>query len=106
MSDPNVNSFMGVARLDDNGEMVCFCYEADVKDNRCDCKKQYDLPEVRITIEPIPGTRPSEQVPISSEVKEVKTAERQLKRLARESNEIKKGLQNLEKAAKGIRFRV
>ena len=106
MHVPNPNSFLGVARFDANGEMVCFCYEADVKANRCGCKKKYDLPEARITIETIPGTRPSEQSPASPTIKGVKAVEGQLKRLAKESNEIKKGLQNLEKAAKDIRFRV
>jgi len=96
--------FKGCVRFED-GEMVCFCYESDVKAGQCECKSKFDLPECVITLEQIAGTRPSEQE-APAIVKEIKSAEGHLRELAKQSQEIKKGLQNLEKAAKGSRFRV
>jgi len=97
-------NFKGCARFV-NGEMVCFCYEADVKSGKCECKHKFDLPECVITVEPIYGTRPSEQdsAPV---VKELESMEKHLQKLAKQNQEIKKGLQTLEKAAKGTRFRI
>lgn len=106
MSTSNKKVFLGTVCFDDKGEMSCFCHEADVKNNRCVCKIKYDLPEVRITIEPVVGTRPSEQNTSPGITRKVKVVESHLKKLSRESNEIKKSLQNLEKAAKNIRFRI
>ena len=96
--------FKGCARFIDD-EMVCFCYERDVKANLCKCKKKFDLPECIITIEKIKGTCPSQQEFKPSEVKNP-AVERNLRKLATQSQEIKRSLQSLEKAVKNRRFRI
>ena len=98
-------TFKGCVRFE-NDEMVCFCYESDVKSGQCECKEKFDLPEYLITLKQVSGTKPSQQGKRPNVEKEIKSTERHLKTLSKQSQEIKKGLQNLEKAAKGTRFRV
>jgi len=90
--------FRGVVNINEAGEVVCFCSHKEVLQGKCTCQKKYDLPQAIISVEVIPGSRPSER-----EVKKVKKAGREI---VEEVNKIKAGLTQFEKAIKGSKFRV
>jgi nucleoid-associated protein YgaU len=99
-------SFVGVVRLNEAGEMVCFCYQKDVQAGLCDCKERFDCPEALIEISVIAGTRPSETVETA-----MGQAEKALSKATQEAEKgaesIKKGLAQLEKSIRqNSRFKI
>jgi len=99
-------SFCGVVRFDSNGQMVCFCYEQDVKAGICECQRKFDCPEAKIDISIIPGTRPSEiqGAEINRTNRDVENA---IKSTVKSAEKIKEGLSQLEKAIKrNSKFRI
>jgi hypothetical protein len=84
--------------MDEKGEVVCFCSHKEVLQGKCSCQKRYDLPEAIISIEVIPGTRPSERA--------TKETEKVGREVVKEVYKIKEGLSQLEKSIKGSKFRV
>jgi len=93
-----MTEFKGVVNIDEKGEIVCFCSEEEYLRGSCTCKFTHDCPDAIISIEVIPGTRPSELGP--------KKAEVALRKVAKETIKIKEGLAELEKAIKGRKFRL
>ncbi len=90
--------FRGIVNINDKGEVICFCSHTEALQGKCLCKNKDNCPEAMISIEVIPGTRPSEQG-----VKEVTRAK---KSIAKEVTKIKEGLAHLEKSVKKIKFRL
>ncbi len=90
--------FKGVVNLNAKGEVVCFCSEQEVLRGKCLCKDRDDCPDAIICIEVIPGSRPSEQ--------SVKKVEKTVQKITKETNKIKEGLAQLEKAIKNTKFRL
>jgi hypothetical protein len=99
-------SFCGVVRLDSSGQLVCFCYEQDVKAGICECRRKFDCPEAKIDISIIPGTRPSETQ--GAEIVRVnRDVENAIKSTVKSAEKIKEGLSQLEKAIKrNSKFRI
>lgn len=90
--------FRGVVNINEEGEVVCFCSHKEVLQGKCSCQKKYNLPESLISIEVLPGTRPSERG--------VKKLEDAGEKAIREVNKIKEGLTQLEKSIRGTKFRL
>jgi hypothetical protein len=90
--------FKGVVNINEAGEVVCFCSHKEVLQGKCACHKKYDLPQAIISVEVIPGSRPSEQA--------AKKADKAGRELVKDANKIKEGLTQLEKSVKGSKFRV
>ena len=91
--------FRGVVNFNGSGEVVCFCSKAEVLRGNCTCQKRDDCPEAMISIEVIPGTRPSEQK-LKEEIKKVDRA------LTHDFSKIKESLARFEKTIKGSKFRL
>lgn len=99
-------SFVGVVRLNDEGELLCFCYQKDVEAGLCECRQRFDCPEAQVAVSVITGTRPSE-----IEAAAIESASRSLaksvKDTAQGAEAIKQGLAQLEKSIrKNSRFRI
>jgi len=90
--------FRGVVNINDKGQVVCFCYQTEVLQGKCTCQDRDDCPEAVISIEVIPGTRPSERG--------VKKVVKAGKEVAKEVIKIKEGLSRLEKAVRNTKFRI
>jgi len=93
-----MTEFRGVVNINEKGEVVCFCSQEEYLRGACTCKFTDDCPDAVISIDVIPGTRPSE---MGSQ-----DAKRVTKKLAKETIKIKEGLAELEKAIKGRKFRL
>ncbi len=93
-----MTEFKGVVNFNDKGEVVCFCSEEEYLRGSCTCKFTYNCPDAIISIEVIPGTKPSELGP--------QKVEKQINKVAKETIKIKEGLAELEKALKGRKFRL
>lgn len=99
-------SFCGVVRVDSNGQLVCFCYEQDVKAGLCECQRKFDCPEAKIDISIIPGTRPSdlEGADLARANRDIESA---IKSTVKSAEKIKEGLSQLEKSIKrNSKFRI
>jgi hypothetical protein len=90
--------FRGVVNIDAKGEVVCFCSHSEVLQGKCLCRNRDDCPEAIISVEVMPGTRPSEQG-ISKIVKAKKN-------VAQDVVKIKEGLSRLEQAVRKTKFRL
>lgn len=90
--------FRGVVNINEQGEIVCFCSQEEAMRGQCLCQKKYDCPEAMISVEVLPGTRPSEQG-----IKQVVVG---TERVAKEVTKIKEGLSRLEQAIKKTKFRL
>ena len=102
----NNTAFVGVVRLNDEGEMLCFCYQKDVDAGLCDCRRRFDCPEARVEISIIPGTRPSE-VEAAATSQASRSLSKSVKDTVKGAEAIKQGLAQLEKSIqKNSRFRV
>jgi hypothetical protein len=90
--------FRGVVNINEQGEIVCFCSLEEALRGQCLCQNKYDCPEAIISVETLPGTKPSErgirQVVVDTE------------RVAKEVTKIKEGLSRLEQAVKKTKFRL
>jgi len=84
--------------FNDKGEVVCFCSHEEYLRGACTCKFTDDCPDAVISIDVIPGSRPSEMGP--------RKVKKMLKGVVKETNKLKEGLAQLEKAIKGKRFRL
>ena len=93
-----MTEFRGVVNINDRGEVVCFCSQEEALQGKCLCQKEKDCPEAIISVEVIPGTRPSE--------KEVKQILKTKENFTKEVTKIKEGLSRLEQAVKKTRFRL
>lgn len=92
-------SFLGVARFNEDGELICFCYEKDLKQGLCTCREKYDCPLANISVSPIEGSKPSDTFS--------QTIQATNKRLEKSASKIKKGLVELEQAIrKNSRFKL
>lgn len=90
--------FRGVVNINDKGEVVCFCSQEEALQGKCICQVRDNCPEAIISIELIPGSRPSE--------KGVRRTSDVGKKLVKETTKIKEGLSRLEQAIKKTKFRV
>lgn len=99
-------SFCGVVRFNEEGQLICFCYEEDVKAGICECQRKFDCPEAKVEISVIPGTRPSEiQKAEINRVNRDFTAS--MKSTIKSAEKIKEGLSQLEKSIKrNSKFRI
>lgn len=99
-------SFVGVVRLNEDGELLCFCYQKDVDAGLCDCQRRFDCPEARVEISIIPGTRPTE-MEAAADDQAAKLLSKSVKDTIKSAESIKKGLAQLEKSIqKNSRFRL
>jgi hypothetical protein len=90
--------FRGVVNFNDKGEVVCFCSQEEYLRGSCTCKFTDDCPDAVISIDVIPGSRPSEMG--------IQKVKKTLKVVAKETTKLKEGLAQLEKAIKGKKFRL
>jgi len=90
--------FRGVVNINEQGEIVCFCSQEEAMRGQCGCQNKYDCPEAMISVEVLPGTRPSEQG-----IKQVVVG---TERVSKEVTKIKEGLSRLEQAIKKTKFRL
>jgi hypothetical protein len=90
--------FRGVVNINEKGEVVCFCSEKEALQGKCLCQTRDNCPDAIISIEVIPGTRPSE--------KGVKKVAKATKDITKEVVKIKEGLSRLEQAVKKTKFRI
>ncbi len=90
--------FRGIVNINDKGEVICFCSHTEALQGKCLCRNKDNCPEAIISIEIIPGTRPSEQG--------VKQASKAKQTIAKEVTKIKEGLAHLEKAVRKTKFRL
>ena len=90
--------FTGVVNINERGEIVCFCSKDEALRGKCLCQNRDDCPEAIITVEVLPGTRPSER----GLRKIAKANDSVVKQVAK----IKEGLADLEKAVKKTRYRI
>ena len=77
-----------IVNINSDGEVVCFCSYEEYLAGKCSCRNKYNCPEALISVEVIPGTRPSDQVTT---------------KLKASSTEMKKSLQGIESGAKKIK---
>ncbi len=88
--------FHGIVRLDPGtGEIICFCSYDDYLRKRCECRERFNCPEAMIEITVIPGTRPSDQT-----LAPLKEAKRNIQKVSKSMNSIKKGVSRLEREMK------
>jgi len=90
--------FRGVVNINEKGEVVCFCSQAEALQGKCLCQQRDNCPEAVISIEVIPGTRPSE--------KGIRKVAKSAEDVNKEVIKIKEGLTRLEKAVKNSKFRL
>ncbi len=90
--------FRGVVNIDDRGNIICFCSQEEALQGKCICQKRHNCPEAIISVEVIPGSRPSERG--------AKQVSKAVSDAAKDVNKIKEGLSRLEKAVKKTRFRL
>ena len=90
--------FRGVVNINEKDEIVCFCSHIEVLQGKCICKDRDNCPEAIISVEVIPGTRPSE----TGAKKIVKVS----RDVVKEVEKIKEGLSRLEQAVKKTKFRI
>lgn len=99
MPEMRVADFRGIVNFNERGEVVCFCYEHEYLQGKCPCRNEYDCPSAFISVEEIPGSRPSQQAP--------KKAIKKVKEVLQDVDKIKEGLAKLESAIKkNKRFRI
>ena len=84
--------FHGIVKLNAAGEVVCFCSYDDYLRNACACREKYDCPEAMIEVTVLPGTRPSDQ-----DLLPLKEMERDIKKVSKNINSIKRGVSRLER---------
>jgi hypothetical protein len=90
--------FRGVVNINEQGEIVCFCSLEEAMRGHCVCQNKYDCPEAIISVETLPGTKPSE--------KGAKQIVTDTERVAKEVTKIKEGLSRLEQAVRKTKFRL
>jgi hypothetical protein len=90
--------FRGVVNINDVGDVICFCSQKEVLQGKCLCQNRDNCPEAIISIDVIPGSRPSE--------KGTQKITKSQDKLSKEVTKIKEGLSRLEQAVKGSRFRL
>ncbi len=90
--------FKGVVNFNTKGEVVCFCSEKEVLQGKCGCRDRYDCPEALVTIEVIPGSKPSE--------KKVRDIKKTGQEIIQDFSKIKESLVRFEKSIKGSKFRI
>ena len=93
-----MTEFRGVVNINDKGEIVCFCSQEEALQGKCICLDRDDCPEAVISVEIIPGTRPSERG--------VKKIVRTKENIVKEVTKIKEGLSRLEQSIKKTKFRL
>ncbi len=93
-----MTEFRGVVNIDDRGNIICFCSHEEALQGKCICQKRDDCPEAMISVEVIPGSRPSERG--------VKKMSKAASDVVKEVNKIKEGLAHLEKSIKKTKFRI
>lgn len=100
-----MSSFRAIVNLDEDGDVVCFCPYDNYLRGHCECRDKFDCPEAMIEITVLPKSRPSEQVELGLKKaeKELKNSEKTIKKA---NDRIKQGLNQLEKATKGNRWRI
>lgn len=98
-------SFIGVVHFNEHGELDCFCYQEEADRGLCVCREKYDCPQAKVSIETIPGTRPSDE-PRQALNKANRNLQETAKGLEKSSKKIKEGLRELEKATRKNRFRL
>lgn len=99
------SSFTGVVRLNEHGELVCFCYSRDVELGKCDCRKRFDCPMAEVQITTLPGTRPSE-LTASKANKPLEDLSSALESATKQTEKIKAGLLEIEKSMRKPGFRI
>ena len=87
-----------VVHLDDDSEIICFCPFDEASRGRCVCREMYDCSEALISVEIIPGTKPSEK-----DVEKVKKVSR---KAIKDLDKIKESLGKLEHVIKNSKFRI
>jgi len=90
--------FRGVVNFNNKGEVVCFCSQEEYLRGACTCKFTDDCPDAIISIDVIPGSRPSEMGP--------RKVKKTLEGVVKQTGKLKEGLAQLEKAIKGKKFRL
>lgn len=99
-------SFVARVRLDDEGDLLCFCHQQSPGKPISECQERYDCPEARIEVEVVAGTRPSEQILAVTKQKN-RELENTLAGTVKSAEKIKQGLLGLEKSIKrNPRFRI
>lgn len=97
--------FHAIVRLDERGDIICFCPYEEYLRGKCGCRERYDCPEAMIDITVLPNSKPSEQG-----ITEIKKGQREIKKtvkaVTKQTNRIKQGVAELEKAIKKSRFRI
>lgn len=91
-------NFKGVARFDEAGELVCFCYEQDIESGKCGCLGKHLCYNADFQIDLIKAVEPDL-------VKIEKDFDRASKKIASTSKKIREGLLGLENAMKKNKFR-
>lgn len=97
--------FRAIVKMDDKGEIECFCPYDEYLRGQCVCREEYNCPEAFIEVTVLPNSRPSDKVAsvIKKSSRETKRVERDLKRT---TDRIKQGVNRLEKATKRNRWRI
>lgn len=99
------SKFRAIVKLDEKGEIECFCPYDEYLKGICTCREEYNCPEAYIEITVLPNSRPSDKVLgiIKNNKREVKKVERQIKK---ETDRIKQGINQIERASKNTRWRI
>ena len=100
-----VEKLQTIVRFDSQGELVCFCSYEDYLRGHCECRDKYNCPEAMMEITVLPNSKPSEQG-LRKAKKATKEITQTLKKATEETNRIKQGVNRLEKAIRGSRYRI
>jgi hypothetical protein len=96
--------FLGFASTDESG-VTCFCTYDPSTGVEPPCRKQYNCAEAHVAVTVLPKSRPSDDMTAT-----LRQANSNMKRATkgahRHTQEIKRGVANLEKSIKRIRFKV
>ena len=95
----HTKSFHGVVRFNEEGELICFCYDTDVQTGRCGCLLLHDCSEAVVEVSIIAGTKPSEKN-AKSLARASQGIEDIVDKVSESAGKIKQGLSALEKAIK------
>lgn len=97
--------FRAVVKIDDRGELECFCSYDEYLQGKCVCREEFNCPEAFIEVTVLPNSRPSDKgvSVLKKSMRETKKAGRDLKRA---TDRIKQGVNRLEKVTRGNKWRI